>query len=118
MILEPCERAFPIAFFQVIDAFLAECKAAGFNVQGIFDALGADMVMEVHAAAVKAGSTDPTAIRTALRSAGGNPGITAPIISYAENGGFPVKTVPVIGFKDGKRMLISDTVPSFVPEWR
>ncbi|MBL8582081.1 MAG: ABC transporter substrate-binding protein [Rhizobiaceae bacterium] len=101
-----------------IDAFLAECKEAGFKVQGIFDALGADMVMEVHAAAMKAGSTDPTAIREALRAEGGNPGITAPIISYAENGGYPVKTVPVIGFKDGKRVLISDKVPSFIPEWR
>lgn len=108
----------PTGLDSEIDTFLAECKAAGFAVQGIFDALGADMVLETHAAAVKAGSTDPVAIREALRAEGGNPGITAPVISYAENGGFPVKTVPVIGFKDGKRVLVSDGTPSFVPQWR
>lgn len=108
----------PTGIDSEIDRFLADCKKAGFTVQGIFDALGADMVLETHAAAVKAGSTDPVAIREALRAEGGNPGITAPVISYAENGGFPVKTVPVIGFKDGKRVLVSDGTPSFVPEWR
>ncbi|MEZ5783799.1 MAG: ABC transporter substrate-binding protein [Rhizobiaceae bacterium] len=108
----------PTGLDSTIDAFLSECKAAGFKVQGIFDALGADMVLETHAAAVKAGSVDPVAIRTALRAEGGNPGVTAPVISYAENGGFPVKSVPVIGFKDGKRVLVSDSTPSFVPAWR
>lgn len=101
-----------------IDAFLDECRAAGFKVQGIFDALGADMVLESHAAAVKAGSVEPVAIREALRAEGGNPGITSPVISYAENGGYPVKSVPVIGFKDGKRVLLSNGTPSFVPDWR
>ena len=42
-----------------IDTFLAECKAAGFKVNGIFDALGGDMVAVVAAAAKKAGSADP-----------------------------------------------------------
>lgn len=101
-----------------IDAFLDECKAGGFKVQGIFDALGADMILEVHAAASAAGSVDPGAIRQALRAEGGNPGVTAEVISYAENSGFPVKSVPVIGFKDGKRFLISDGMPDFVPAWR
>ncbi len=108
----------PTGLGSEIDTFLAGCKAAGFKVQGIFDALGADMVLETHAAAVKAGSVDPVEIRKALRAEGGNPGITAPVISYAENGGFPVKTVPVIGFKDGKRVLVSDSTPSFIPAWR
>ncbi|MDQ1848311.1 ABC transporter substrate-binding protein [Gemmobacter fulvus] len=108
----------PTGLGSSIDTFLTGCRDAGFKVQGIFDALGADMVLESHAAAVKAGSTDPAAIRAALRAEGGNPGITAPMISYAENGGFPVKTVPVIGFKDGKRVLVADSLPSFVPDWR
>lgn len=108
----------PTGLGSSIDTFLTGCRDAGFKVQGIFDALGADMVLESHAAAVKAGSTDPAAIRAALRAEGGKPGITAPMISYAENGGFPVKTVPVIGFKDGKRVLASDSLPSFVPDWR
>ncbi|WP_151719686.1 ABC transporter substrate-binding protein [Gemmobacter serpentinus] len=101
-----------------IDTFLADCKARGFKVQGIFDALGADMVLETHAAAVRAGSVDPVAIRAALRAEGGNPGVTAEVISYAENGGSPVKTVPVIGFKDGKRVVLQDSIPAFVPNWR
>lgn len=101
-----------------IDEFLSDCKARGFAVQGIFDALGADMVLETHAAAMHAGSVDPVAIREALRAEGGNPGITAEVISYAENGGAPVKTVPVIGFRDGKRVVLQDSIPTFVPDWR
>lgn len=101
-----------------IDAFLDECRKAGFKVQGIFDALGADMVRETHAASVAAGSTDAKAILAALRAEGGNPAVTAPVASYAEHGGYPVKTVPVIGFKDGKRIVISNSTPSFVPAWK
>lgn len=101
-----------------IDDFLADCRSKGFAVQGIFDALGADMVLQTHAAAMRAGSVDPVAIRQALRAEGGNPGITAEVISYAENGGAPVKTVPVIGFRDGKRVVLQDRVPAFVPDWR
>ncbi|MFM2280002.1 MAG: hypothetical protein RLZZ444_2233, partial [Pseudomonadota bacterium] len=101
-----------------IDKFLDDCRKAGFKVQGIFDALGADMVRETHAAAVKAGSTDAKAILEALRAEGGNPAVTAPVASYAEHGGYPVKAVPVIGFKDGKRMVISNEMPSFVSAWQ
>ena len=101
-----------------IDSFLDECRKAGFKVQGIFDALGADMVRETHAAAVAAGSTKAQDILAALRAEGGNPAVTAPKASYAEHGGYPVKTVPVLGFKDGKRMVISNEMPSFVPAWQ
>ncbi|WP_158970663.1 ABC transporter substrate-binding protein [Chachezhania sediminis] len=101
-----------------IDVFLDECRAAGFPVQSIFDALGADMVSVLHAAAMKAGSTDAAAIRQALRAEGGNPGVTSDSISYFEEGGFPVKTVPVIGFEGGKRTVIADSVPAYVPAWR
>lgn len=101
-----------------IDTFLDACRKAGFKVQGIFDALGGDMVREAHAAAVAAGSLDPKAIRAALRAEGGNPAVTAPIASYAEHGGYPVKTVPIIGFKDGKRFVVSNGTPAFVPTWQ
>lgn len=108
----------PTGVTSEIDTFLDECRKSGFKVQGIFDALGADMVRETHAAAVAAGSTDPKAIRVALRAEGGNPAVTAPIVSFAEFGGYPVKTVPVIGFKDGNRIVISNGTPSFVPTWK
>lgn len=100
-----------------IDAFLAECRAAGFGVTGIFDALGADMVQVIHSAAMMADSADPVAIRAAIRAEGGHAGITADRISYAENPGFPSKSVPVIGFHNGVRVLISDAAPSYVPAW-
>ncbi|MCC5987122.1 MAG: ABC transporter substrate-binding protein [Pararhodobacter sp.] len=100
-----------------IDAFLAECRDAGFGVSGIFDALGADMVQVIHSAATAAGTDDPVALRAAIRAEGGHPGITAASISYAENPGFPIKNVPVIGFRDGERVLLTEDTPSHVPDW-
>lgn len=101
-----------------IDAFLADCAAKGFKVHGIFDALGADQILLLHEAAVAAGTTEPVALRKALRAEGGYSGVTAANISFAEQGGYPVKAVPVIGFKDGKRVLISEAFPDFVPDWK
>lgn len=98
-----------------IDQFLAECKAAGFAVNGIFDALGADMVMVVAEAAKKAGTTDPVELREAIRAEGGYPGLTAETLSFFEKKGYPVKTVPVIGFVEGQRVLVQDSMPGFVP---
>lgn len=98
-----------------IDQFLAQCKADGYKVNGIFDALGADMVQVSWEAARKAGTTEPKALREALRSDGGYPGTTAPTISFAQKKGYPVKAVPVIGFAAGKRVLVTDTPPTFVP---
>lgn len=98
-----------------IDQFLAECKAAGFAVNGIFDALGADMVMVVAEAAKQAGTTDPTALRQAIRAEGGYPGLTADTLSFFEKKSYPVKGVPVIGFVEGKRVLVQDSMPAFVP---
>lgn len=98
-----------------IDQFLAQCKADGFKVNGIFDALGGDMVAVVAAAAKKGGTTDPTKLREAIRAEGGYPGVTAQTISFAEKKSYPVKTVPVIGFSGGKRVLITDAMPPNVP---
>lgn len=98
-----------------IDAFLAQCKADGFKVNGIFDALGADMVMVAAAAAKKAGTTDPVKLREAMRAEGGYPGLTAPTISFFEHKSYPVKTVPVIGFENGKRVLLTDAMPTKIP---
>jgi len=98
-----------------IDAFLAQCKAEGFKVNGIFDALGADMVMVAASAAKKAGTTDPVKLREAMRAEGGYPGLTAPTISFFEHKSYPVKTVPVIGFENGKRVLLTDAMPTKIP---
>ena len=98
-----------------IDKFLAQCKADGYKINGIFDALGADMVQISYEAAKKAGTVEPAPLREAIRAPGGYPGTTASVISFAEKKGYPVKAVPVIGFADGKRVLITDTPPTFVP---
>ena len=98
-----------------IDKFLAQCKEAGFKVNGIFDALGGDMVAVISEAAKKAGSTDPAKLREAIRAAGGYRGVTAETISFAEKKSYPTKTVPVIGFADGKRNLITDSMPNNIP---
>lgn len=98
-----------------IDRFLAECKEAGFKVNGIFDALGGDMVAVIAGAAKKAQSVDPVKLREAIRAQGGYAGVTAETISFAEKKSYPVKTVPVIGFVEGKRTLITDAMPPNIP---
>lgn len=98
-----------------IDQFLKGCKEAGFKVNGIFDALGGDMVAVIAGAAKKAGSVDPAKLREAIRAPGGYKGVTAETISFAEKKSYPIKTVPVIGFTDGKRTLITDTMPPNIP---
>ncbi|WP_119390039.1 ABC transporter substrate-binding protein [Taklimakanibacter lacteus] len=98
-----------------IDQFLKECKDAGFKVNGIFDALGGDMVAVIAGAAKKAGSVDPAKLRDAIRAEGGYKGVTAETISFAEKQSYPIKTVPVIGFADGKRALITEVMPPNIP---
>ncbi len=72
-----------------------------------------DEVFRLYDADSRASVQNP--LREAIRAPGGYPGTTAPVISFAEKKGYPVKAVPVIGFADGKRVLITDTPPTFVP---
>jgi branched-chain amino acid transport system substrate-binding protein len=97
------------------DKFLAECREAGFKVNGIFDAEGGDLVLVSYEAAKKAGSIDPAKLREALRAEGGYQGVTAKNLSFYEHKSYPVRTVPVIGFKDGKRVLLGDKFPEIIP---
>jgi branched-chain amino acid transport system substrate-binding protein len=73
------------------------------------------MVMVAAAAAKKAGTTDAVKLREAMRAEGGYPGLTAPTISFFEHKSYPVKTVPVIGFENGKRVLLTDAMPTKIP---
>jgi len=98
-----------------IDQFLAACKAAGFKVNGIFDALGADMVQVIYDAAKASNSEDPVKLREAIRASDGSKTVMSDNLSFKEKLAYPVKTIPVIGFKDGKRVVVSDTIPAFVP---
>ena len=61
------------------------------------------------------GSTDPTAIADAIRNADSLPVMTVDSISFKETRTYAQRTIPVIGYKNGKRVLISNVVPSNTP---
>ena len=96
--------------------FIADCKAIDMPVDGLFPALGADIIMALAYAVEKAGSTDPVAVREALRAADSIPVKTVANVSFKEHNSYAQRSVPVIGFKDGKRVLISNEIPKGVPE--
>tara|TARA_B100000579_G_scaffold228501_1_gene187091 strand:- start:3639 stop:4853 length:1215 start_codon:yes stop_codon:yes gene_type:complete len=98
--------------------FQKECKAMGMPVDGMFPALGSDVIMAIAYAVEKTGGTDPEAIRKALRDADSIPVRTVESVSFKKNKSHSERTVPVIGFKDGVRVLLSNTIPSFVPSWK
>lgn len=95
--------------------FMNECKAMGIDVPGLFPATGADTVMAVAYGVEKSGSTDPTAIADAIRNADSIPVMTVDSISFKETRTYAQRTIPVIGYKDGKRVLISNVVPANTP---
>ena len=96
--------------------FIADCKAIDMPVDGLFPALGADIIMTLAYAVEKAGSTDPVAVREALRAADSIPVKTVANVSFKEHNSYAQRSVPVIGFKEGKRILISNEIPAGVPE--
>ena len=95
--------------------FMNECKELGIDVPGLFLATGADTVMAVAYGVEKSGSTDPTAIADAIRNADSLPVMTVDSISFKETRTYAQRTIPVIGYKNGKRVLISNVVPSNTP---
>ena len=95
--------------------FMNECKAMGIDVPGLFPATGADTVMAVAYGVENSGSTDPTAIADAIRNADSIPVMTVDSISFKETRTYAQRTIPVIGYKDGKRVLISNVVPANTP---
>jgi branched-chain amino acid transport system substrate-binding protein len=98
--------------------FMNECKELGIDVPGLFPATGADTVMAVAYGVEKSGSTDPTAIADAIRNADSLPVMTVDSISFKETRTYAQRTIPVIGYKNGKRVLISNVVPSNTPsDW-
>tara|TARA_A200000159_G_scaffold146961_1_gene153658 strand:- start:295 stop:1455 length:1161 start_codon:yes stop_codon:yes gene_type:complete len=96
--------------------FMNECKELGIDVPGLFPATGADTVMAVAYGVEKSGSTDPTAIADAIRNADSLPVMTVDSISFKETRTYAQRTIPVIGYKNGKRVLISNVVPANTPK--
>jgi len=98
--------------------FIAECEALDIPVAGLFPALGSDIVMAIAHGVEQAGSIDPVAVREAMRAADSIAVKTVESVSFKEHSSYAQRTVPVIGFKDGKRVLMSNEVPEGVPtDW-
>lgn len=98
--------------------FMADCQAIGIDVPGLFPATGADTVMAVAWAVEQSGSTDPSTIADTIRNADSIPVLTVDSISFKETRTFAQRTIPVIGFKNGKRVLISNEIPYNTPtDW-
>ena len=98
--------------------FMADCQAMGIDVPGLFPATGADTVMAVAWAVEKSGSTDPSTIADTIRNADSIPVLTVDSISFKETRTYAQRTIPVIGYKNGKRVLISNEIPSNTPtDW-
>lgn len=95
--------------------FQAECAKRGYEVNGTLFGLGGDVVKVLVGAAKAAGSNDPKAILAAIYTKGPFEAVTSPTISYANRWHYPIKEVPVIGFKDGKPILVAKSFPKNVP---
>ncbi|MFD0387624.1 hypothetical protein ACFQ4K_06935 [Tistrella bauzanensis] len=76
------------------------------------------MIKLMVGAARAAGSTDPKAMLEAIHTKGPFEIVTAPSVSYDNPWHYPIKEVPVMGFKDGKPILISSTIPADVPHFK
>ena len=101
-----------------LENFIADCDSMGYPVDGMFPSLGADVIMEIAYAVEQTGGTDPLAIRDALRSADAIPVMTVDSVSFKETKSHSQRTIPVIGFQDGVRVLLSNSIPESVPDWR
>ena len=100
-----------------IDAFQQACAEIGMEVNGLFPSLGADMIKTVAYGVEAAGSTDPVAVRDAIRSAASIPVMSVESISYAETNSYALREIPVVGFDGGVRVVLSLEVPANLPSW-
>ena len=96
--------------------FMADCKEIGHDVPGLFPATGADTVKAVAWAVETSGSTDPAVIAETIRNADTVPVLTVDSISFKDTKTYAQRTIPVIGYKDGKRVLISNEIPENTPQ--
>ena len=99
--------------------FMADCDAMGIDVPGLFPATGADTVAAVAWAVEQSGSMDPATIADTIRNADSIPVMTVDNISFKETKTFAQRTIPVIGYENGTRVLISNEIPSNTPtDWK
>jgi branched-chain amino acid transport system substrate-binding protein len=100
-----------------IDDFQKQCAEIDMAVEGLFPSLGADMIKIIAYGVKAAGSTDPAAVREAIRAADSIPVMSVETISFKDTKSYALREIPVIGFKNGKRVILSQDVPANVPSW-
>lgn len=100
-----------------IDQFQKDCAEIGMPVNGLFPALGGDMVKIVAYGVEAAGTTEPVAVREAIRAADSIPVMSVESVSFKETGSYALRPIPVIGFEGGERKLLRMETPDNVPEW-
>ncbi len=100
-----------------IDDFQKECAKVGVEVNGLFPSLGGDMIKIIEYGIKAAGSTDPKAIREAIRAADSIPVMSVESISFKDTKSYALRKIPVIGFKDGQRVILTQDIPANVPSW-
>jgi len=98
-----------------LKAFADECRAKGYDINGAFFGLGGDVVVLIQQAVIASNSVDPVKVREAMRKAEGLKGITSDTFDFRHTLSYPMKLVPVIGFKDGQPYVITDKIPEQVP---
>lgn len=98
--------------------FMNDCSAMGIDVPGLFPSTGADTVKAVAWAVEQSGSTDPAMIAETIRNADSIPVLTVDSISFKETRTYAQRTIPVIGYEGGERVLISNEIPTNTPmDW-
>ena len=100
-----------------IEKFQQECARVGIKVNGLFPALGGDTIKIIEHGIKAAGSTDPTAIREAIRAADSISVMSVEAISFKNTKSYALREIPVIGFKSGRRVVLSQDIPKNVPSW-
>ena len=100
-----------------IEKFQTECAAVGVEVNGLFPSLGGDMIKIIEYGITASGSLEPAAIRAAIRAADSIPVMSVSSISFKDTKSYALRDIPVIGLKNGQRVLLSQNIPTNVPSW-
>lgn len=81
---------------------------------GAFAALGYDAVGLIARAIADAGTTDPIEIRSAPAEVATFQGVTG-TVRYPPGQRIPIKSVSIVGVRDGTLALVEERVPDSVP---
>lgn len=100
-----------------IEKFQTDCAEVGVEVNGLFPSLGGDMIKVIEYGITASSSLEPASIRAAIRAADSIPVMSVSSISLKDTKSYALRDIPVIGFKNGQRVLLSQNIPTNVPSW-